>query len=119
MRGSKCEIAGHQELRVALEKAMSPSQFPAPVTAQKPVTANGLSTLKSRIKMGCSPGVLAGIAFVGIFLASIGLVVVVTSNGGTKETKLKWWERTVIYHIYTPSFYDSDGDGLGDLEGRV
>ncbi|MBS6398265.1 MAG: alpha-glucosidase [Clostridiales bacterium] len=29
----------------------------------------------------------------------------------------KWWQKSVIYQIYPKSFCDSNGDGIGDLEG--
>lgn len=29
----------------------------------------------------------------------------------------KWWKEAVVYQIYWRSFFDSDGDGYGDLKG--
>jgi alpha-amylase len=36
-------------------------------------------------------------------------------NGGTGE--LHWWNDRVFYEVFVRSFYDSDGDGIGDLQG--
>jgi len=36
-----------------------------------------------------------------------------------KTSKEQWWDGAVIYQIWPRSFYDSNGDGIGDLEGIV
>ena len=33
------------------------------------------------------------------------------------HTRAPWWRDAVIYQLYLRSFADSDGDGIGDLEG--
>ena len=30
-----------------------------------------------------------------------------------------WWNETVFYEIFVRSFYDSDGDGVGDINGLI
>ena len=35
----------------------------------------------------------------------------------TKSKNFDWWKEAVIYQIYTRSYADSNGDGIGDLNG--
>ena len=42
---------------------------------------------------------------------------IATGNATTKSADGLWWKHAVIYEIYPRSFQDSNGDGIGDLNG--
>ncbi len=41
---------------------------------------------------------------------------VITTSAPFNPTRA-WWKSAVIYQIYPISFFDSNGDGFGDLNG--
>lgn len=52
-----------------------------------------------------------------LLCASLGSGVVAQSD--TAEETDFWWNDRVFYQIFVRSFYDSDGDGIGDLQGII
>ena len=46
-------------------------------------------------------------------------VKVGTAAGMEEIMNRKWWKEAVIYQIYPRSFMDSNGDGIGDLQGII
>ncbi len=52
-----------------------------------------------------------------IVLAAI--LFVCAAAGEAAQDQSEWWKRTIAYEIYVKSFKDSDGDGIGDLQGII
>jgi solute carrier family 3, member 2 len=46
------------------------------------------------------------------------VVIVVTSPKCAHRPKMNWWQKEVVYQIETSNFKDSDGDGIGDINGK-
>ena len=50
-------------------------------------------------------------------LTSIGLFCLLGPALAADPPAGKWWNNAVVYEIYPRSFQDSNGDGIGDLNG--
>lgn len=44
------------------------------------------------------------------------LTITPTTNPTDKQ---EWWKSAVFYQVFVRSFYDSDGDGIGDFQGLI
>lgn len=54
-----------------------------------------------------------------IFIFTLLTITVSCSDGGGKEVENHWPYAGITYEIFIQSFYDSDGDGIGDINGVI
>lgn len=60
---------------------------------------------------------ISNIKIRSLLLASFWLTVFGCKTGTDELSDKNWWQTTAYYQIYPRSFQDSDGDGIGDLNG--
>mgnify|MGYP001024653746 FL=1 len=93
-----------------LEKLMLALRLPTEAL-EKPAVAN----LKLSALTTFTLGLLDKKTFQTIFnMFNLEQDAIITDEGVLEP---KWWKEAVIYQIYPRSFYDSNGDGIGDLNG--
>jgi alpha-glucosidase len=69
--------------------------------------------------MGCSrKSTLQSLLHAALLLALLGVLSPPAAFSSANDTDAApWWKDAVIYEIYPRSFQDSNGDGIGDLNG--
>ncbi|KAL3994876.1 Alpha amylase catalytic domain family protein [Acanthocheilonema viteae] len=54
-----------------------------------------------------------------ILMFLIAVLIVILSPGCAPKAAPNWWENANVYQIWTPSFQDSDENGIGDFVGLI
>ena len=81
----------------------------SPLRLRSWVTAGCSSILASSLLFSAAPasyGQMSGSSYANS-----------ATNSAAQQRLLNWWKNAVVYEIYPRSFQDTNGDGIGDLNG--
>src|SRR3979411_1020868 len=74
-------------------------------------------TVQSRHRRSALHSLLCGLVLAAVAVSSAPSQEPAAAGSRPMKSAADWWKNAVYYELYPRSFYDTNGDGIGDLNG--